>query len=412
MAQLPSNVVIVGAGLAGAKTAEALRDGGYTGAITLFGAERDLPYERPPLSKSHLMGKSPFEDAIVHPREWYDERDITLQLGTEVTAVRPETSEVELADGSRVAYGALVLATGSEPRRLPLPGADAPNVHTLRTRQDSETLRDLFGPDRRLVIIGAGWIGLEVAAAAREAGTAVTILETAEVPLMAVLGREMGAVFAGLHREHAVDLRLGAQVRAITTADAAATGVELADGEQLPADAVLVAVGAAPRLDLAASAGLELGSGVLVDAAMRSSNPDIYAVGDIAEQEHPLLGRRVRVEHWANALNQPAAAAAAILGKPASYDNLPYFYTDQYDLGMEYVGFAGAGEYARVIVRGDVDKREFLAFWLSSDDTVLAAMNVNVWDVVDDFKKLIADKRSVDADKLADPSVPLTEVAR
>jgi NADPH-dependent 2,4-dienoyl-CoA reductase/sulfur reductase-like enzyme len=412
MAQLPSNVVIVGAGLAGAKTAEALRDGGYTGAITLFGAERDLPYERPPLSKSHLMGKSPFEDAIVHPREWYDERDITLQLGTEVTAVRPETSEVELADGSRVAYGALVLATGSEPRRLPLPGADAPNVHTLRTRQDSETLRDLFGPDRRLVIIGAGWIGLEVAAAAREAGTSVTILEAAELPLMAVLGREMGAVFAGLHREHAVDLRLGAQVRAITTADAAATGVELADGEQLPADAVLVAVGAAPRLDLAASAGLELGSGVLVDAAMRSSNPDIYAVGDIAEQDHPLLGRRVRVEHWANALNQPAAAAAAILGKPASYDNLPYFYTDQYDLGMEYVGFAGAGEYARVIVRGDVDKREFLAFWLSSDDTVLAAMNVNVWDVVDDFKKLIADKRSVDADKLADPSVPLTEVAR
>jgi 3-phenylpropionate/trans-cinnamate dioxygenase ferredoxin reductase subunit len=411
MAEMPSSVVIIGAGLAGAKTAEALRDRNYSGPITIFGAERHLPYERPPLSKSHLMGKSPFEDAIVHPQSWYDEHDVTLRLGTEVVAVRLDTTEVELADGERVGYGALVLATGSEPRRLPLPGADAANVYTLRTREDSETLRDTFGPDRRLVIIGAGWIGLEVAAAAREAGTSVTILEAAELPLLAVMGREMGAVFADLHRQHDVDLRFGVQVQAIKTSDDAATAVQLADGEELPADAILVGVGAAPRLALAASAGLDTDSGVLVDAALRTSNPAIYAVGDIAEQQHPVLNRRIRVEHWANALNQPATAAAAIVGQPASYENLPYFYTDQYDLGMEYVGFAPAGDYARVIVRGDVEKREFCAFWLSPDNTVLAAMNVNVWDVTDDFKKLIAGKQQVDVDKLADADVPLSDVA-
>jgi 3-phenylpropionate/trans-cinnamate dioxygenase ferredoxin reductase subunit len=411
MAEMPSSVVIIGAGLAGAKTAEALRDRNYSGPITIFGAERHLPYERPPLSKSHLMGKSPFEDAIVHPQSWYDEHDVTLRLGTEVVAVRLDTTEVELADGERVGYGALVLATGSEPRRLPLPGADAANVYTLRTREDSETLRDTFGPYRRLVIIGAGWIGLEVAAAAREAGTSVTILEAAELPLLAVMGREMGAVFADLHRQHDVDLRFGVQVQAIKTSDDAATAVQLADGEELPADAILVGVGAAPRLALAASAGLDTDSGVLVDAALRTSNPAIYAVGDIAEQQHPVLNRRIRVEHWANALNQPATAAAAIVGQPASYENLPYFYTDQYDLGMEYVGFAPAGDYARVIVRGDVEKREFCAFWLSPDNTVLAAMNVNVWDVTDDFKKLIAGKQQVDVDKLADADVPLSDVA-
>jgi NADPH-dependent 2,4-dienoyl-CoA reductase/sulfur reductase-like enzyme len=411
MAEMPSSVVIIGAGLAGAKTAEALRERNYSGPITIFGAERHLPYERPPLSKSHLMGKSPFEDAIVHPQSWYDEQDVSLRLGTEVVAVHPDTAEVELTGGERVGYGALVLATGSEPRRLPLPGADAANVYTLRTREDSETLRDTFGSDRRLVIIGAGWIGLEVAAAAREAGTSVTILEAAELPLLAVLGSEMAAVFADLHREHDVDLRFGVQVRAIKTSGNAATGVQLADGDEVPVDAILVGIGAAPRLALATSAGLDINSGVLVDAALRSSNPDIYAVGDIAEQQHPVLDRRIRVEHWANALNQPATAAAAIVGQPASYQNLPYFYTDQYDLGMEYVGFAPAGEYARVVVRGDVDKREFLAFWLSPDDTVLAAMNVNVWDVTDDFKKLIAGNQKVDVDKLADPDVPLTEVA-
>jgi 3-phenylpropionate/trans-cinnamate dioxygenase ferredoxin reductase component len=410
----PSSVVIVGAGLAGAKTAEALRERGYGGPITLIGAEGHLPYERPPLSKGMLLGKAAFDEAVVHPEEWYRDNHVDLRLGTEVVAVRPETAEIELAGGERVAYGKLVLATGSEPRRLPLPGADARNVLTLRNREDSDTIRATFGTGKRLVIIGGGWIGLEVAAAAREAATSVAVLEAAELPLLAVLGREMATVFADLHRDHGVDLRLGVHVSGITTEDGAATGVDLADGEHLPADAVVVGVGAAPRLDLASSAGLDVDSGVLVDESMRTSNPDIYAVGDIAEQEHKVLGRRIRVEHWANALNQPATAAAAIVGGDvgeAGYDRLPYFFTDQYDLGMEYVGYAAPGEYARVLVRGDLASREFVAFWLSPDDTILAAMNVNVWDVGDEIKPLIASKAKVDLGKLADPDVPLAEVA-
>jgi NADPH-dependent 2,4-dienoyl-CoA reductase/sulfur reductase-like enzyme len=407
----PSSVLIVGAGLAGAKTAEALRERGYQGQVTLIGAEGHLPYERPPLSKGMLLGKSAFDEAVVHPEDWYRDNHVELRPGTEVVAVHPEAAEIELAGGERLGYGKLVLATGSEPRRLPLPGADARNVFTLRTREDSDAIRATFGAGRRLVIIGGGWIGLEVAAAAREADTAVAVLEAAELPLLAVLGHEMATVFADLHRGHGVDLRLGAHVSAISSEGGTATGVRLADGEQLPADAVVIGVGAAPRLDLAVSAGLDINTGVLVDESLRTSNPDIYAVGDIAEQDHKVLGRRVRVEHWANALNQPATAAAAILGDAAGYDRLPYFFTDQYDLGMEYVGFAAVGEYARVVVRGELDNREFVAFWLSADDTVLAAMNVNVWDIGDEVKPLIAGRVRIDVDKLASTDVPLSEVA-
>ena len=250
-----------------------------------------------------------------------------------------------------------------------------------------------------------------MAAAARKAGAEVTVLDSAELPLLAVLGREMAEVFAGLHRDNGVDLRLGVAIDEVLTDGGKAVGVRLADGTELPADAVIAGVGAAPRLELASSAGLELGSGVLVDAALRSSDPDIWAVGDIAEAEHPVLGHRVRVEHWATALNQPAVAAASILGRDASYDRLPYFFSDQFDLGMEYVGHAGAGSYARVIVRGDLAGREFVAFWLDGEDHVLAGMNVNVWDVTDDVKALIAGHAVVDVDRLADAAVPLGDVA-
>jgi NADPH-dependent 2,4-dienoyl-CoA reductase/sulfur reductase-like enzyme len=402
MAQTPSSVVIVGGGLAGAKTAEALREKGYDGPVTLIGAEDHLPYERPPLSKDYLAGKAEFDDAVVHPAEWYDEHNVTLRLGTEVTAVHPDQSEVELAGGERLEYGALVLATGSSPRRLPIPGADT--ALTLRNREDSDAIRATFGEGKRLVIVGAGWIGLEVAAAARDKGTEVTVLESAELPLLAVLGRDMAAVFADLHREHKVDLRFG-----VSVAEIAPDGVTLDDGTKFPADAVLLGVGAAPNTALAKAAGLSVDNGVLVDSALRTSDPAIFAVGDIANHDHPVLGRRVRVEHWATALNQPAAAAAAIVGSADDgYRELPYFFSDQYDLGMEYIGLAGAD--ARVVTRGDVAGREFVAFWLDGDDRLLASMNVNVWDVVDEIKPLIG--HPVDAAKLADPDVPYAEVAK
>jgi 3-phenylpropionate/trans-cinnamate dioxygenase ferredoxin reductase component len=392
VADAPDAVVIVGGGLAGAKTAEALREQGYAGSVTILAAEDELPYERPPLSKGYLMGKDEFEKAVVHPQEWYAEHDVDLRLGTRATAIDRAAHEVELDDGSRLPYGALVLATGSEPRTLDVPGAEP---LTLRTRADSDRVKATFGEGKRLLIVGGGWIGLEVAAAAREAGTDVTLVEGAEQPLLAVLGPELGKVFADLHREHGVDLRLGST-----------------DLSGIDADAVLVGIGVRPRTELAEAAGLDVDNGVLVDASLRTSDPDIYAVGDIANHDHPVLGHRVRVEHWATALNQPATAAAAILGGSAAYDRLPYFFSDQYDLGMEYVGHATREDTARVVTRGDVAGREFVAFWLDGQDRILAAMNVNVWDVPDEVKPLIAGHTVVDVDKLADPDTKLSEVAR
>jgi 3-phenylpropionate/trans-cinnamate dioxygenase ferredoxin reductase subunit len=392
MAEVPETVVIVGGGLAGAKTAQALREQGYAGSVTLVGAEEELPYERPPLSKGYLMGKDEFEKAVVHPEEWYAEHDVDLRRGVRVTAIDRAAHEVELDDGTRLPYGALVLATGSEPRTLDVPNAEP---LTLRTHADSDRIKDTFGRRKRLAVVGGGWIGLEVAAAAREAGTDVTLMEAAEQPLLGVLGPEMGKVFADLHREHGVDLRLGST-----------------DLGGLEADAVVVGVGVRPRTELAEAAGLDVDNGVLVDATLRTSDPDIYAVGDIANHDHPVLGRRIRVEHWATALNQPAAAAAAILGGYAPYERLPYFFSDQYDLGMEYVGYATRDDDARVVIRGDVEKREFVAFWLDDQDRILAAMNVNVWDVPDEVRPLIAHHTVVDVDKLTDPDTKYADVGR
>ncbi len=412
MSETANSVVIVGAGLAGAKTAQALRDRGFDAAITLIGQESLLPYERPPLSKGYLQGQSSFADATVHPAPWYAEHGIDLRLDTRVTALHRASREVELNGAERLGYDRLVLATGSTPRRLTVPGADAEAVHYLRTRADSDALRDTFGAGRRLVVIGGGWIGLEAAAAARAAGTAVTVVESAPLPLLAVLGPEVAQVLTALHREQGVELRLAASTVEIMTAEGRASGVRLADGETLAADAVLVGIGAAPDTALAQAAGLQVDNGVLVDAALRSSDPDVYAVGDIANQLHPTLGVRVRVEHWAAALNQPTAAAAAIMGEGgAGYSALPYFFSDQYDLGMEYLGHVPAGSASKLVVRGDLQAREFVAFWLDAGNRILAVMNVNVWDVVDAVRPLILAGQAVQPLQLADPSVAYSELA-
>jgi len=407
----PDSIVIVGGGLAGAKGAEGLREQGFQGGLTVIGAEDQLPYERPPLSKSYLQGKSTLADAQVHNTDWYDDNSVDLRLATTVAAVRPGPHEIELAGGETIGYGALLLATGSTPRRLPVPGADAAGILTLRRVEDSDAIRETFGADRRLAIIGGGWIGLEVAAAAREAGTEVTVIEATAAPLLAVLGPDLAAVFATLHTDHGVTLYTEARVAEILTTNGRASGVRLADGTVIPADAVVVGIGAAPNTELAEQAGLAVDNGVLVSAALRSSDPDIYAVGDIANAEHPFVGTRIRVEHWANALNQPAVAAGAMLGNDVSYDALPYFYTDQYDLGMEYVGHAPPGSYSQVVVRGDLPAREFVAFWLDAESRVLAGMNVNVWDVTDPIKALIRSRNAMTASLLADPTVLLEDLA-
>jgi 3-phenylpropionate/trans-cinnamate dioxygenase ferredoxin reductase component len=398
--------VIIGGGLGGAKAAEALREKDFDGQIIVCAEEDHLPYERPPLSKEFLAGKKSLDDFTVHDSAWYRENEIDLRLNARVLSVDRAAHTVELPDNTRVEYDKLLLATGSRSRRLPIPGSDAAGVHYLRTFEDASALNSALAEGSSLAVVGAGWIGLEVAASARQRGVNVTVVETAKLPLMGAVGEEVGAVFAALHRDHGVDLRLDSEVKEITTADGKATGLRLGDGSSVAADAVLVAVGAQPNIELADQAGLSTGDGgVLVDAALRTSDHDIYAVGDIAAAEHPLFGSRIRTEHWANALNQPAVAAAGMLGEKAEYTELPYFFTDQYDLGMEYAGYAPT--YKRVVFRGDVDGREFVAFWLDADNRVLAGMNVNIWDVLDDVKSLIRSKSAVDPDKLVDPQAPL-----
>ncbi len=403
-------VVIVGAGLAGAKAAEALRDRGFDGTITLVGTEAHHPYERPPLSKEHLLGTASDEKIFVHEDGWYAEHDVDLRLGTTIRSLDRDAHEVVTDDGGRLGYDHLLLTTGSSPRRLTVPGADLDGVLYLRTLDDNARIKSAFVADARVVVVGGGWIGLETAAAARAAGAHVTILEQAELPLLRVLGPKIAQVFADLHRDHGVDLRTSAEVASLREGSAGTVGaVVLADGTEIGADAVVVGVGITPNVDLAAAAGIDVDDGVVVDEHLRSSDPDVYAAGDVASAYHPGLHRHLRVEHWANALNQPAVAADAITGGPSVYDRLPYFFSDQYDLGMEYVGFVAPGATTEVVVRGDLAGREFVAFWLQ-DGKVAAGMNVNVWDVTDPIKALIGSGSEVDAGRLADPEVPLEDL--
>ncbi|WAJ42687.1 FAD-dependent oxidoreductase [Mycobacterium sp. Aquia_216] len=404
-----STFVIVGGGLAGAKAVEALRDNDFDGQIVLFADEERLPYERPPLSKEYLAGKKSLTEFTVQNSDWYFDHNVDLRLGSRASTLDAAAHTVALGDGTAVRYDKLLLATGSASRRPPIPGSNADGVHYLRSYDDAELLTSVLSEGASLAVVGAGWIGLEVTAAARQRGVEVTVVEAAQQPLVAALGETVGEVFANLHRDHGVDLRLEAQVEEISTAEGRATGLRLRDGSTVVADAVLVAVGAEPNIELAERAGLSIGDGgVLVDASLRTSDPDIYAVGDIAAAEHPLYGTRIRTEHWANALKQPAVAAAGMLGTPGEYAELPYFFTDQYDLGMEYAGYAPSFE--RVVLRGDVAGREFVAFWLDGDNRVRAGMNVNIWDVLDDVKALIRSKVGVDPDKLADPQSALGDL--
>ncbi len=409
MASSPT-FVIVGGGLAGAKAAEALRNKDFGGQVVLFGTEDRLPYERPPLSKEFLAGKKTIEEFTVLPKSWYAEHDVDLRLGTEVTTLDRTAHMVAFNSGDHEHYDKLLLATGSRARKPPIPGSDAGGVHYLRTIDDATELLAQLGDGRRLAIVGAGWIGLEVAASARGLGTDVTVVESAALPLLASLGREAAEVFVGLHREHGVDLRLGTTVDEITVADHQATGLRLGDGSTVEADAVLVAVGAMPNVEFAERSGLVIADGgVAVDESLVTSDQDVYAVGDIAAAEHPLFGVPIRTEHWANALKQPAIAVDGMLGSPGTYDELPYFFTDQFDLGMEYVGYAP--RYQTVVTRGDLGTREFTMFWLDGGHRVLAGMNVNIWEGLDDIKKLIRSQRPVDAQALADPSVSLAALA-
>jgi 3-phenylpropionate/trans-cinnamate dioxygenase ferredoxin reductase component len=404
----PRVFVIVGAGLAGAKAAQTLREEGFVGDVVLLGEEPERPYERPPLSKGLLLGTAERDTVYVHEAGWYPDHDVDLRTGVEVRAIDRDARQVELADGQRIGYDAVLLTTGSTPRTLEVPGAHLDGVLQLRTLADSDRIAAALVDGAHLVIVGAGWIGLEVAAAARQRGAAVTVVERSELPLLRVLGPEIARVFADLHRDHGVTFRFGAGVREFH-GNGRVSSVVLHDGTELPADAVIVGVGVHPNVGLAQMAGLAVDNGVVVDQALRSSDPRIYAAGDVANAYHPLYGTHLRSEHWANALHSGPAAARSMLGSDVGYDRLPYFYTDQYDLGMEYTGYAPPGGYDTVVVRGDPATREFIAFW-TAGGRVVAGMNVNLWDVTSDIQNLIRSKETVDLARLADPGVALDDL--
>ncbi|NUR72319.1 MAG: FAD-dependent oxidoreductase [Hamadaea sp.] len=400
--------VIIGAGLAGAKAAQTLRDEGFDGDITLIGTEAELPYERPPLSKGLLLGSTPRDEIYVHKSNWYAESSVQVRTATTVVDIDRNAHRITTEAGDQLGYDKLLLATGSSPRRLGVPGADLDGVRYLRTLADSDRISSALLDGVHVLIVGAGWIGLEIAAAARTRGADVTVVETASLPLLGVLGADLARVFADLHRANGVRFHFDAQVSRFD-GDGSVRSVVLADGTTLPADVVVVGVGARPNDDLAVRAGLDVGNGVVVDSQHRTSDPDIFAAGDVACAFHPVFGRHIRTEHWANALDGGPEAARAMLGLPVPGDRLPFFFTDQYDLGAEYAGFAAPGDADELVIRGDLDRREFVAFWTRSG-RVLAGMNVNVWDVTDDIQRLIRTRQPVDLGVLADASVPLSDV--
>ena len=405
--------VIVGAGLAAAHAVETLRADGWSDPIVLIGEEDERPYERPGLSKGVLLGQDEAETLFVHEEHWYAEHDVTTRFGERVERIDREAREVVLASGERIAYAALVLATGARPRLLDIPGADLAGVLTLRRMGDSAAIAAELVPGRRVVLVGAGWIGLEVAAAARLAGADVTVLEYAAQPLLRVLGDRLARHVAAMHRAHGVDLRTGVGVTAVEGAEGHVTGVRVGDGvggddEVVPADVVIVGVGAAPATELAEGAGLPVDNGIVVDTHLRTSDPAIWAAGDVANALNATLGP-LRVEHWDNAIRQGKLVAASILGRDGGYDWQPYFYTDQYELGMEYVGRASGDD--EVVIRGDLREGDatsaFIAFW-QREGRVTAAMQANVWDTIDDLRALIG--RVIPAERLRDEAIALSDL--
>jgi 3-phenylpropionate/trans-cinnamate dioxygenase ferredoxin reductase subunit len=400
-------IVIIGASLAGAKAAEALRQEGFDGRVVLIGEERDRPYERPPLSKGYLRGDEDGLKIFVHDEGFYDDQAIELRTATRVTAIDPPARQVVLEDGERLGYHRLLLTTGAAPRRLNVPGAGLQGVHYLRDVNDADQLGLAIRRASRVVVVGAGWIGSEVAASARQMGADVAVVDPAPAPLAAVMGPEVGAVFRQLHSSHGVDLHLGTGVEAIV-GTGSAEGVRTSDGEVVEGDLVVVGIGAVPRTELAEAAGIRVGNGIEVCEYLETSAAGIFAAGDVAAAWHPGLGERIRVEHWANALNQGPVAAKNLLGKATPYDRIPYFFSDQYDFGMEYSGHAR--QWDQVVFRGDPDEGKFIAFWLAGG-RVVAGMNANVWDVTGPIQALIRSGGTVDVARLTDPGIPLGELA-
>ena len=407
--------VIIGASLAGASAAAALREGGFDGTVELIGAEPQLPYNRPPLSKGYLRGQDRFEDQLVNPADYYAQHEVNLRLGVRATSVDPQRKIVSLERGEEVPYDRLLVATGGRNRSLTTPGAHLPGIFQLRTVEDCDRIRAVARPGARAVVIGLGFIGSEVSASLRQMGLAVTAIEGQPVPLARVLGVEVGAVLGEIHREKGVELAMEDAVAAFEGAGRVER-VRTKRGRILACDLVVAGIGIVPNSELLAGAGAAVDNGVLVDALCRTSLPDVFAAGDVANHLHPMFGR-LRVEHWNNGFQQGRAAARTMLGGTQPYDYVHSFWSDQYEHLIEYVGFAA--RWDRVVFRGDPDSRKFLGFFLQ-DGTLRAAMGLNRGGDPDDPKtdgelkrvaKLIRARVPVDPQRLADEGLELPRVA-
>jgi 3-phenylpropionate/trans-cinnamate dioxygenase ferredoxin reductase subunit len=395
--------VIVGASLAGGRAAEALRKEGFGGRIVLVGAEADPPYERPPLSKEYLRGDVAREKIFVHKPGFYEEQAIELRLGAPATRLDLQERTVEMEGGDRLSYDKLLLATGGRPRRLDAPGSDLDGIFYLRTVADSERIAAELGPGRRLVVIGAGFIGAEVAASARMKGLEVSILEMAPVPLGRALSEEMGRIYAEIHRDEGVAIYTGEAIERFEGGARVERAVS-STGRALDCDFVVVGVGMEPATELAEQAGLAIDNGIVVNEYCETSSPDVYAAGDVANFYHPLLGERIRVEHWANAQNQGVAAAKSMLGIREPYAEIPWFYSDQYKLNLQYLGHARSWD--EVVLRGDVASRKFSAFYLENG-RIKAVLAVNRFKDINGSRELIRQGVVVDPAQLRDEGVDL-----
>ncbi len=405
---LTGTAVIVGAGQSGSELAAELRGAGHTGRIVMIGDEAGLPYKRPPLSKGFLTGAIPAEQLLVRNAAVYEKNGIEFIGGTSVTVIDRAARTVTLSDGRTIAYDKLALTTGGRARPLPMAGADLANVLSLRSQADAEKIREQLVAGRHLAIIGGGYIGLEIAAVAVKAGLTVTVLESAPRVLARVTAPEMSAFYTRVHREAGVDIQVGVQIAALENDGKTVSAVILADGSRIAADAVIVGIGLIPNTELAVAAGLVVDNGIVVDEYGQTSDPDIYASGDCANRPSILLGGRVRLESVPNAMEQARHAARAICGQAKAYDELPWFWSDQYELKLQMCGLSSG--YDQVVIRGSTESRAFSAFYLKGG-RIIAADAVSQLKDFGVMKKLVGARATIPAERLADTALALKDLA-